>query len=151
MIIFSYLLKRLHANDTVPNRIFTYLSVILFKIMRDVNYGWFIRYTHANVASFFFIFVYLHIGRGLYYGSFKSPRTLPWSIGVIILVLMMAIMLWPNCTRVDSLYTENTVIHTTLTYSLLPFNRSRTKAILRVGPHNLDVLSVLVCGLLGDW
>jgi ubiquinol-cytochrome c reductase cytochrome b subunit len=59
--------------------------------MRDVNYGWMIRYIHANVASFFFIFVYLHIGRGLYYGSYKSPRVLPWSIGVIILVLMMGI------------------------------------------------------------
>lgn len=59
-------------------------------IMRDVNYGWMIRYMHANVASFFFIFVYLHIARGLYYGSYRSPRTLPWAIGVIILVLMMA-------------------------------------------------------------
>jgi len=59
-------------------------------IMRDVNYGWLLRYLHANVASFFFIFVYLHIGRGLYYGSYRSPRVLPWSIGVIILVLMMA-------------------------------------------------------------
>jgi ubiquinol-cytochrome c reductase cytochrome b subunit len=58
--------------------------------MRDVNYGWLIRYLHANTASFFFIFVYLHIGRGLYYGSYKSPRVLPWSIGVIIFVLMMA-------------------------------------------------------------
>ena len=60
-------------------------------IMRDVNYGWLIRYLHANTASFFFIFVYLHIGRGLYYGSYKSPRTLPWSIGVVILILMIAI------------------------------------------------------------
>ena len=59
--------------------------------MRDVNNGWLIRYTHANVASFFFIFVYGHIGRNLYYGSYKSPRVLVWSIGVIILVLMMAI------------------------------------------------------------
>lgn len=60
-------------------------------IMRDVNYGWLIRYLHANTASFFFIFVYLHIGRGLYYGSYKSPRILLWSIGVVILILMMAI------------------------------------------------------------
>ncbi|KAH7917011.1 apocytochrome b [Leucogyrophana mollusca] len=60
-------------------------------IMRDVNNGWLIRYTHANVASFFFIFVYGHIGRNLYYGSYKSPRVLVWSIGVIILVLMIAI------------------------------------------------------------
>jgi len=59
--------------------------------MRDVNNGWIIRYTHANVASFFFIFVYMHIGRGLYYSSYKSPRILVWSIGVIILILMMAI------------------------------------------------------------
>jgi ubiquinol-cytochrome c reductase cytochrome b subunit len=60
-------------------------------IMRDVNNGWLIRYIHANVASFFFIFVYGHIGRNIYYGSYKSPRILAWSIGVIILILMMAI------------------------------------------------------------
>lgn len=60
-------------------------------IMRDVNYGWLLRYLHANGASAFFIFVYAHIGRGLYYGSYKSPRTLPWSIGVIMLVLIMGI------------------------------------------------------------
>lgn len=59
-------------------------------IMRDVNNGWILRYIHANVASFFFIFVYMHIGRGLYYGSYKSPRILVWSIGVIIFILMMA-------------------------------------------------------------
>jgi len=60
-------------------------------IMRDVNNGWLIRYTHANVASFFFIFVYMHIARGMYYGSYKSPRVLVWTIGTIILILMMAI------------------------------------------------------------
>lgn len=60
-------------------------------IMRDVNNGWLIRYIHANVASFFFIFVYGHIGRNIYYGLYKSPRILVWSIGVIILILMMAI------------------------------------------------------------
>ena len=59
-------------------------------IMRDVNNGWAVRYTHANVASFFFIFVYAHIARGLYYGSYKSPSVLLWSIGVIILIVMMA-------------------------------------------------------------
>lgn len=60
-------------------------------IMRDVENGWLIRYIHANVASFFFIFVYAHVGRNIYYGSFKTPRVLVWSIGVIILILMMAI------------------------------------------------------------
>jgi len=59
-------------------------------IMRDVSYGWALRYTHANVASFFFIFVYAHMARGLYYNSYKSPRVAPWTIGVIILVLMIA-------------------------------------------------------------
>ena len=60
-------------------------------IMRDVNSGWFLRYTHANVASFFFLFLYFHTARGLYYSSYKSPRVLLWSIGVIILILTMAI------------------------------------------------------------
>lgn len=60
-------------------------------IMRDVNNGWFIRYLHSNTASAFFFLVYLHIGRGLYYGSYKAPRTLTWTIGTIMLVLMMAI------------------------------------------------------------
>jgi len=59
-------------------------------IMRDVNNGWLIRYLHSNTASAFFFLVYLHVGRGLYYGSYKAPRTLVWIIGTIILVLMMA-------------------------------------------------------------
>jgi ubiquinol-cytochrome c reductase cytochrome b subunit len=59
-------------------------------IMRDVNNGWLIRYLHSNTASAFFFLVYLHIGRGLYYGSYKSPRTLTWVIGTVILVVMMA-------------------------------------------------------------
>lgn len=75
------------AMHYTPNVDLAFVSVE--HIMRDVNYGWLIRYLHANGASFFFIFVYLHIGRGMYYGSYKSPRILPWSIGVIILVLMM--------------------------------------------------------------
>jgi ubiquinol-cytochrome c reductase cytochrome b subunit len=58
-------------------------------IMRDVNNGWLIRYLHSNTASAFFFLVYLHIGRNLYYGSYKAPRTLTFSIGVIIFVLMI--------------------------------------------------------------
>jgi len=60
------------------------------RIMRDVNYGWLIRYIHANGASFFFIVVYIHIFRGMYYGSYKAPRELLWILGVVILLLMMA-------------------------------------------------------------
>ena len=59
-------------------------------IMSDVNSGWLLRYTHSNVASFFFLFVYFHIARGLFYGSYRSPRGLVWFIGVIILIVMMA-------------------------------------------------------------
>nr|YP_337876.1 cytochrome b [Aspergillus niger]ABA33721.1 cytochrome b [Aspergillus niger] len=59
-------------------------------IMRDVNNGWLVRYLHANTASAFFFLVYLHIGGGLYYGSYKSPRTLTWAIGTVILIVMMA-------------------------------------------------------------
>ncbi len=60
------------------------------RIMRDVNHGWLIRYIHMNGASFFFIVVFIHIFRGLYYGSYKAPRELLWILGVLILLLMMA-------------------------------------------------------------
>jgi ubiquinol-cytochrome c reductase cytochrome b subunit len=58
--------------------------------MRDVNGGWLLRYLHMNGASFFFIVVYIHIFRGLYYGSYKAPREILWILGVVILLLMMA-------------------------------------------------------------
>ncbi len=60
------------------------------RIMRDVNNGWLLRYIHMNGASMFFIIVYIHIFRGLYYGSYKSPREILWMLGVVILLLMMA-------------------------------------------------------------
>jgi ubiquinol-cytochrome c reductase cytochrome b/c1 subunit len=60
------------------------------RIMRDVNFGWMFRYIHANGASFFFIAVYIHMFRGLYYGSYKKPRELLWILGVLIFLLMMA-------------------------------------------------------------
>ncbi|HEV2568423.1 cytochrome b/b6 [Sphingomonas sp.] len=60
------------------------------RIMRDVNSGWMLRYMHANGASFFFIVVYLHIFRNLYYGSYKAPREMVWLLGLVIFLLMMA-------------------------------------------------------------
>jgi ubiquinol-cytochrome c reductase cytochrome b/c1 subunit len=60
------------------------------RIMRDVNYGWLLRYIHMNGASMFFLLVYIHLFRGLYYGSYKYPRELLWMLGVVILLLMMA-------------------------------------------------------------
>ncbi len=60
------------------------------RIMRDVNYGWLLRYAHSNGASMFFAIVYIHLFRGLYYGSYKAPREFLWILGVVILVLMVA-------------------------------------------------------------
>lgn len=76
------------AMNYVPNTDLAFASVE--HIMRDVNWGWLIRYAHMNGASMFFIVVYIHIFRGLYYGSYKAPRELLWMIGVVILLLMMA-------------------------------------------------------------
>jgi len=58
-------------------------------IMRDINYGWFLRYVHANGAAFFFICVYIHMARGLYYGSYTHPRAAVWNSGVIIYLIMI--------------------------------------------------------------
>ncbi len=71
-----------------PNTALAFTSVE--HIMRDVNWGWLIRYMHANGASMFFIAVYVHMLRGLYYGSFKAPREILWILGVVIFLLMMA-------------------------------------------------------------
>lgn len=77
------------AMHYVPDVTFAFFSVE--HIMRDVNYGWLIRYIHANGASMFFIVVYIHMLRGLYYGSYIRPRQLLWSIGVVIFLLMIII------------------------------------------------------------
>lgn len=76
------------AMHYTPHIDLAFLSVE--HIMRDVNNGWLIRYLHANGASFFFFVVYVHIARGLYYGSYQKPRGFTWVIGVILLILMMA-------------------------------------------------------------
>ncbi len=78
MLAMQYTPHADHAFDSVE------------RIMRDVNSGWLLRYIHMNGGSFFFIVVYIHIFRGLYYGSYKEPRELLWILGVIILLLMMA-------------------------------------------------------------
>lgn len=112
--------------------------------MRDVNNGWLIRYLHSNTASAFFFIVYLHIGRGMYYGSYRAPRTLVWTIGTVIFILMMAKDKWPNW----MLISHNKSIQDNLSSY---FSKSRTKAIYRIGPHNKEVLSIIICGMVGDW
>lgn len=98
-------------------------------IMRDVNNGWILRYLHANGASFFFIWVYIHIGRGLYYGSYRSPRGMLWNVGVVIYILMMA--------QVGPIWNDSNLFLSIL-------------AIKRIGPHNKIVLDQIICSLLGD-
>jgi len=75
------------AMHYTPHVDYAFLSVE--HIMRDVNYGWLLRYMHANGASMFLLSVYIHMGRGLYYGSYKTPRGFVWGIGVVIFLLMM--------------------------------------------------------------
>ena len=94
--------------------------------MRDVNAGWLIRYIHANGASFFFICMYLHIGKALYYGSYKQPRVMLWVIGVVIFILTMAIAFMGN-TSYNSPKSFNYINlnKSNLNYiNLSPFNKS---------------------------
>ena len=76
------------AMHYVPSATLAFASVE--HIMRDVDFGWLLRYLHSNGASFFFLAVYIHIFRGMYYGSYKAPREVLWILGVIIYLLMMA-------------------------------------------------------------
>src|SRR6202035_506833 len=76
------------AMHYTPHVDFAFNSVE--QIMRDVNYGWLLRYVHANDASMFFLAAYIHMFRGLYYGSYKDPREVLWILGVIVLLLMVA-------------------------------------------------------------
>ena len=75
------------AMQYTPNTAMAFDSVE--RIMRDVNYGWLLRYLHMNGATMFFILVYIHILRGLYYGSYKAPREVLWWIGIVIYLVMM--------------------------------------------------------------
>jgi ubiquinol-cytochrome c reductase cytochrome b subunit len=85
MQIFTGVILAMHY---APNAALAFDSVE--KVMRDVNYGWLMRYTHAVGASMFFLAVYIHLFRGLYYGSYKAPREVLWMIGVAILITMIA-------------------------------------------------------------
>jgi len=88
MLVVQILTGVVLAMHYVPHETMAFDSVE--RIMRDVNYGWLIRYMHSNGASMFFIAVYIHIFRGLYYGSYKAPREVLWLLGIVIYLLMMA-------------------------------------------------------------
>ncbi|MGB6270944.1 MAG: cytochrome b N-terminal domain-containing protein, partial [Pseudolabrys sp.] len=76
------------AMHYTPHVDFAFRSIEI--VMRDVNFGWLLRYLHANGAAMFFLAVYIHMFRGIYYGSYKEPREVLWILGVIIYLLMMA-------------------------------------------------------------
>ena len=88
-------------------------------IMRDVWFGAFIRYAHANGAALFFIFVYIHIAKAIYYGSYRKPRVALWNVGIVIFILMMAIGFLGYCLPFGSMsYWGSTVI--TSMFSAIP-------------------------------
>ncbi len=92
-ILFYFLVVQLYsgiilAMHYAPNSAIAFESIE--KLMRDTSYGWLMRYTHMVGASLFFFAVYIHLFRGLYYGSYKSPREVLWMIGVAIFLCMMA-------------------------------------------------------------
>ena len=109
----------------------------------------------------------MHIARGLFYNSYKTPRTLLWSIGVIIFIVMMAILnLWPNCEfdnisklfqiiryNFNSLFLSDEFIinNNFILGKMLPFNKARTKSLERIGPHSKQILDLIICGMLGDF
>ena len=97
--------------------------------MRDVNNGWLIRYLHSNTASAFFFIVYLHIGRGLYYGSYRAPRTLVWTIGVVIFILMIvtAFLGYKHSPKWFNINNKGNTIKYNKVNSNKLFNKSRVK------------------------
>jgi ubiquinol-cytochrome c reductase cytochrome b subunit len=88
MLVFQIVTGVVLAMHYVPHVDHAFASVE--RIMRDVNYGWLIRYMHANGASMFLLAVYIHMFRNLYYGSYKAPREVLWILGCVIYLLMMA-------------------------------------------------------------
>lgn len=134
-------------------------------IMRDVNNGWLIRYLHSNTASAFFFIVYLHIGRGLYYGSYRAPRTLVWTLGTVIFILMIVtgflgyvlpygqMSLWGFTNKPQMYYLFNFLIPLLLItpiYLGIKPKVNRLKGMYRIGPHNKEILSIIFGSLLGD-
>ena len=116
-------------------------------IMRDVPSGWLLRYFHANGASFFFIVVYVHVFRGLYYNSYAQPRELVWLFGVIIRLRMIRtafigyVLPWGEFLCPTDLIPLN---------FMCAFYSARIKSFQRIGPHNIDILSIICGSLLGN-
>lgn len=161
VLIISGLTLAMHYT---PNTLLAFSSVE--HIMRDVNNGWLLRLVHANAASLFFIFVYIHIARNLYYGSYRAPRGLLWSIGVAIFIVMMA-SIWPSwyeiigilaetssawLSEVNSLHLDPLWVTTPGTSPQLfmaslgsfAFSRPNVRALSRIGPHDFEVVAYII-------
>ena len=120
--------------------------------MRDVNYGWLIRYAHANGASFFFLCVYIHIARGLYYGSFNKPRVELWSVGVTIFIVMMATAFLGYVSSFARSYlAPSKVSSTRIVYSLKWFNFSSNLLSYLIYPKSLNNLRFSIHLLIVLW
>ena len=121
-------------------------------IMRDVPSGWLLRYFHANGASFFFIVVYIHLFRGLYYNSYAQPRELVWLFGVVIRLLMIRtafigyVLPWGQM----SLWGIELPKIELSSLFILCMDHKKLRSTQRIGPHHIDVLSVFFGSLLGD-
>ena len=144
LMIVTGILLAMHYNSSVQ---LAFNSVE--HICRDVNAGWQQRYLHANGASSFFFMVYLHIGRGLFYGSYRQPRGLQWIQGVQIFIAMMAtafigyVLPWGLI---------NLAPNEKLIACYMALGASKIPSSNRIGllPHNIDLLSVLIGNLQGD-
>lgn len=108
--------------------------------MRDVNDGWLLRMSHANMASFFFMAVYLHISRGLYYGSYRSPRIGVWVIGTIIFFLMMATAFLGkyHCPKWSKIYIGKKRINTNILFNKIQKRNYSTKGNYNRGSNILS-------------
>lgn len=131
-------------------------------IVRDVNNGYLLRYIHANGVSLFFMQVYVHIGKGLYYGSYRAPRRALWIVGVLIFIIKKAtafigyVLIWGQKSFWGKEIARNGVdLKTsfedyTLKVDLLLIKSSYIISTKRIGPHNEDIYNFLVGSLLGD-
>jgi len=125
-------------------------------IVRDVNNGYLLRYIHANAVSMFFIMVYAHIGKGLYYGSYRAPRRALWIVGVLIFIVMMAtafigyVLIWGQMSLWGIIFARNGMDNILkIDLSLIELGNFLTSS-KRIGPHNKDILEFIQGSLLGD-
>lgn len=128
-------------------------------IIRDVSNGWLLRYLHANGASLFFIVVYMHLFRGLYYTSYAQPRELVWLLGVIILLVMILTAFIGYVLPWGLILAKTELIKIRQLQSFLPeleflflssFYLPKISALKRVDPHKEEIYSMLTGSILGD-